>query len=203
MRARGILEQRAPPGDASGVPAQRGHRGQPVRPGAAQQLQQQRFRLVVAMMRECHDGGADSARRIGERVITGVPGQRLEAGAWLAATATRRTAHATRSSAQRSMHACAHCVGVGGQAVVDVDGGDRVAARGRNGGERVEEDDRVAAAGKRDGNGCRRRADAPPGTAARRPAARQSRRSVRAASSSRVAASGWTLRWAASRRRFP
>ena len=74
------FEPRAPPADPRGVHAQCGHRRKAVRPGAPQQLQNQRFDLVVPMMGEGNDVGADFACRIGERRISCGAGHGFKAG---------------------------------------------------------------------------------------------------------------------------
>jgi hypothetical protein len=146
------VEQRTPPGRTVGVFAQRGHRSEPVRTAAAQQLQQQRFGLVVTMMREGNDGRSRLAGDTGERVVARLARERLEARTRPPdnVDAADHAGDAQRGTALDAV--LCPPVSVGGQAVVDVDGSDRVAARRRHRGQRVEQDDGIAAAGKCDGN---------------------------------------------------
>ena len=76
-------------------------RRQAVRPRAAEQLQEQRLRLVVAVMRERHEAHLRGERRRGERRVARAPGLAFEARA--AAHAARRP-HSTVSGMSRVAH---------------------------------------------------------------------------------------------------
>ena len=112
MAARGTSSSGRSQRRPSRVDARGGHRGETVRPRAAQQLQQQRFGLVVAMMREQDRGRAGLLRGRGEGVVARAraPTPRR----WRAASAAptrgaRRTAiaYVAHSAAQCADHASA------------------------------------------------------------------------------------------------
>jgi hypothetical protein len=112
-------EQRAQQGRASRTV--RGHRGEPVRAGAAQKLQQQRLGLIVGMVGQRHGVDVRGAQaRVARRAR-----QRLEGFA--AAALQVQPMRGQRHAALRTLR-CAErrpVVGVRRQAVVDVDGGQR------------------------------------------------------------------------------
>ncbi len=124
-----------------------------MRTRAAQELQQQRLGLVVGVVRERDEVGVDGGeRRVARRARRGFE-------AHSAAALDPRAMHDERDVALRAFGRaeCRPRVGVGGQAVVDVQRGELDAMFGRDAREGVEERDRIASAGKRDGDAGRAR----------------------------------------------
>jgi len=74
-------EQGAPPRHAAAVVAQRRHRGEPARTGAAQELQEERLGLVVAMVRERDVAAAQAGGDVDERGVALPARLRFETGA--------------------------------------------------------------------------------------------------------------------------
>ncbi len=171
------------------------HRGKAMRTRTAQQLQEQRFGLVAGVMGE-HD---KCGLRLGEHAIARRAGRRLrsEVGSTI-------DAHAVHDQRHRALRALRHAerrplVRPGREPVMDMDGGQRHAMRGRRGRHRIEQHHRIAAARQGDGEGerapvrCEGDAARPPPP--RAPSRRRSRagragRRHRASAGSRAARDG-------------
>ena len=119
-----------------GSPLEHRHRGQPLRPRATQQLQEDGLRLVVGMMRERHHVGAGA-------VQSRVPGATRD----FFKTLARLSRHRDPLHAQRNPQpaACRHtvvrpCVGIGRQAVMHMQRAQSRAAALYRVGQNVQED---------------------------------------------------------------
>ena len=108
MTARGTSSSGRSHGNAGRVGPGAWHGRQSMRSGAAQQLQQHGFRLIVLMMREQNAWTPPrSQRRTAPRNATGVPRPRRSC-ARPAQTSTRRSINGTSRAAQSSAQSRAH-----------------------------------------------------------------------------------------------
>src|SRR5690606_23960010 len=100
-------DQRPVPGDARTVDACRGHCREPRGAGATAELQEERLRLVVLVVRERDDARAVLLRERAQSVVAGVARLRLEARARRArdddaALGVRKAALRTGARAERA-----------------------------------------------------------------------------------------------------
>ena len=121
----------------------------------AQQLQQQRLGLVIAMMGECHDWRRNMSCGVRKCAIARATGLCFQAGPGQVVDHdfSRHQGDAERGAMVRAK--LRPCVGIRGQSVMNMNGGDRVTSRWRHRCQRIQEHDGVTAAGQ---THCQRRA---------------------------------------------